>query len=687
MQILWSRVAQTRGTCHCPQCLQCAAPGVSRRATASATRQAPRFLTSSTLMYSGIFAAAATFDAGAKKQRREQWDQAIAGLKQELGQGTADAQGLGASVQPKDHDGSVATEDGVDVSSDGADVDVDLFDDVAPQRRTSQWPANTGPELVVRNLPPQSIYAKSISRERAEKQRWVWRKLERVMLSMDMLQVEMFYRIHEQSQCNDGWLETLKEAVPEEYLRQIDKLKARWKTALRAKRDACHQLWLTSDDCQDDYSRPETDVRLCDYNQDDLGNFRYTTRELNTSLQYLFREHARQKLSTPFLLAKVAYNLHICNTPPDLHTYNTLLLGLSRAEEPKLVDGIIRSLRGTRVRPNEVTNTAILDHYRTVGDKDGFMKWCALLRGKKGGLALARSDINITEAGRSRLIFDEEYPNRIIQLPYPTPNVFGALIKGVLEFGSFDTALGLCESMGHEGWGLCMGGLTPLLKDCADRGDWGSGLAVWRQIEALRVKSGREAVRRGEVEKIGYTTYATMIRLCARCKKENFFDDVWRRAVSDHPRAATRIAEYVKKADREAAMEAAKRVVQVDESRDPLKTPADDTICHESSDVLDEDLGVEPMQVLSDRPEEAVTTSQRTHALDDDLQPSASPSQDNVTFDMETERESHPPPSPSGGSRNSAYRYEGLIASAANLPFGSRTAAEGWSRPSEPYGG
>ena len=89
MQFLFTRLAQARGshTCRCPQCLTSASATsatISRRAAATATRRVPRYLTSSTLWYSGIFAAAATFDAGAKRQRREKWDRAIADVKGDL---------------------------------------------------------------------------------------------------------------------------------------------------------------------------------------------------------------------------------------------------------------------------------------------------------------------------------------------------------------------------------------------------------------------------------------------------------------------------------------------------------------------------------------------------------------------------------------------------------------------------
>ena len=90
MQTIWSRIAQGGSSaagssaCKCPQCLTFAG-GLTRRVGAGATRQKPKYLTSSTLWYSGIFAAAATLDAGAKLRRREKWDRAIAEVREELG--------------------------------------------------------------------------------------------------------------------------------------------------------------------------------------------------------------------------------------------------------------------------------------------------------------------------------------------------------------------------------------------------------------------------------------------------------------------------------------------------------------------------------------------------------------------------------------------------------------------------
>ncbi|KAG9722750.1 hypothetical protein KCU73_g13892, partial [Aureobasidium melanogenum] len=90
MQTLWSRIAQTGLSCHCPSCVSAGASGVARRTTNAAGRRPVRWALSSTFVYSGIFAAAATTDAGFKQKRREQWDRAIADIKHDLDQPALD---------------------------------------------------------------------------------------------------------------------------------------------------------------------------------------------------------------------------------------------------------------------------------------------------------------------------------------------------------------------------------------------------------------------------------------------------------------------------------------------------------------------------------------------------------------------------------------------------------------------
>ncbi|TKA75978.1 hypothetical protein B0A55_00693 [Friedmanniomyces simplex] len=540
MQTLWSRVAQTRGTCCCPQCIH-SVHGVGRRATASATQRIPKYLTSSTLFYSGVFAAAATWDAGAKKQRREEWDRAIADVKLELGQAAEDG-----ARDRRDEDRT--TEATIPYAP-------DVFEDVAPLKRRSRWPTNTGPELKIHRLPPESIYATGERKTRSELRRWSPKKLETVMLSVDAMQLQIF--IEMQGDNNRKMRQAASAAVPIEYRDKMFLSVPELKAALFCKLEDVTRI-SAADPGLSGWKRSPDDVPLSSYRQDDHGTFHDTARQLNSCLQDLFRRRRHETNSSPSLLAKIAYNLSISSAPPNIDTYNTLLLGLSEVKQYRVIDRVIWSLRRTHVRPNEVTNAAVLSHLTATDNTAGFVRWVELMRGKHNGLALARPDIHINEAGAGRLlrVKREDKEDKVIQLPYPTPNVFGALIKGVLKFSGFDTALGICEGMGHEGWGLCLSGLTPLLTHCADNGDWDSGLAIWGQIQALKSRSlQRYAKQRSEVEKVPLEAFAAMVRLCSKAGQRGVFEDVWAQAMRADVQAARALVRLVK-AQNEAAARA-----------------------------------------------------------------------------------------------------------------------------------
>ncbi|KAK3070922.1 hypothetical protein LTR53_009602 [Teratosphaeriaceae sp. CCFEE 6253] len=465
----------------------------------------PKFSTSSTLFYSGIFAAAATWDAGAKKQRSEQWERAIEGAREELGQ----------SAQAVERDPQ--RESGRHKPSHAPDA----FEGVKPHRGRVHWPTNTGPELNTHHLPPESIYAADWRKSRAELHQLSAKKVENIMLSVDALQLRIFFEI--QRKQDPRLRDAALAALPVEYSDRIPSSLVQLEASIQSKLDDLKRIKPYGSDLSGWHRSPE-DLPLSHYRQDDRGTSPDTVRQLNSALQDLFRHHEASPASRPALLAKIAYNLSVSTAPPDVHTYNTLLLGLS--DDPSLVhqrvrSRIIESLEETHIRANEITSTAILNYFREAERPVAFVKYVKLMRGAEDGLALAHPDIEITEANASRLVRKEGRPDKVIQLPYPTPMVFGALIEGVLKFSGFDHALSICHGMAREGWGLCIKGLTPLLLHCADRGEWNAGLAVWRQIQALKLRAGKRSA-----EKIPAEAIAAMTRLCDRVGQRDVLRDV-----------------------------------------------------------------------------------------------------------------------------------------------------------------
>lgn len=590
MQTIWSRIAQGSGAgsaCKCPQCLTFAG-GLTRRVGAGATRQKPKYLTSSTLWYSGIFAAAATLDAGAKLRRREKWDRAIAEVKEELGK--EEKTGLiGYEMKSVE----VAEErDSVLYRPDALD---EAFEELEPTFKDQRWPVNTGAPLVARNLAPESIYAKRGRREKVETRQWTRKKLETISLSVDLLQLRIMIAL-----INGGLNDEAANAVPEDYAANL----LRTREALHAHKTTLkHDLGRVrlANNQLDDYERTSPHLPLNAFSMTETDESGYhtvqTPRELNIALQSLLKQHKRQKISTPNLLARICYNLSASSLPPNLDTYNTLLLGLSAAEQPHIVTHVIRSMKQCNLRPNETSITAILNHYTATNDAASFVHFVETMRGKHLGLALARPDVRITAVSNGRLVAKEDDPTKIIQLPYPTPKVFAALISGVTKFGGFDTALGVCKNMGEEGWGLCMSGLAPLLQDCADRRDWEAGLSVWDQVQQLKARSKRQDPDpvRGH-ERIPMRVYAAMLRLCLGNGEKRLYQEVWDEATRAHRASAHVIARMVKdqmglaSASQPAASEAEPAVLADDkvQADQTAEEPASQTTAERATPTLPE---------------------------------------------------------------------------------------------------
>lgn len=539
MQTIWTRVAQVRASCHCPQC-KSATNAVARRAAATATRPAPRLWTSSTVWYSGIFAVAATLDLGVKQQRREQWNKAISDVKQELSQ-SSDADANRAFLDSLEEE-TVAS----------ADMRDNL--DSSPLRtHVPEWPASTGQERQTNKLPPQSIYTDNRKKAKHMLDRWHPKKLERTRLSIDALQLEFFVELHRR-----GWHEEAAAAVPAWYaerilqpLETIDKALRRKHIDLNAVYCMQGKYTMTGEDEQGalarfaQWKRSEGDVPLCDYAQDEMGHYHSIAHDLNTSLGTLFDKGRDCTLSQPAALAKVFYNLSLSSAPPNVDTFNTLILGLSDIGTRRLVEGSIHSMHCAKMRHNEVSLASILNYWTMTGNEEEFQYWFHLMRGEWGGLALAQPGVEITQSSQGRLKWKGI---KIVQLPSPTPMVFSALIKGVIKFSGFDAALDVCETAREEGWGLCMSGLAPLLKDCSKRRDWVAGLATWKQIQELRTIAAKR-FKKGvflQSQQVSLPTFASMLQLCTRCSNGTAFQDVMEQAVMTYPGAANHLIRMVR---------------------------------------------------------------------------------------------------------------------------------------------
>lgn len=366
MQALWSRIAtQTRISCRCPSCQYHTAHGVARRPITAAGKR-PKYAYSSTLFYSGIFAAAATTDAANKQRRRDRWDKAIAEVKQEIGEKeedsarhealdgqkmAIDAESLNAEVpRLEEEEASLGRETRLhtkDRTSPSADDQLQyqrqeqeqpealLHNPHGYSSYTPLWPANTGAPLVVHNLPPQSEYALEHRRQRALHRLWTPKKLRYTELSIDRLVLRLLLAIDNPSQYLASVPDSFQSLVSTSR-NELKRLLRETEAQLRATHLADHYLTSLPSPSVDIFTRlhPQT----AKYTQNIDNSHLDTSEHLATSLESVFRSHKAtiknpdiletNESLLPTTLLKVAYNLSVSPAPPTLAVWTVLLRNL-----------------------------------------------------------------------------------------------------------------------------------------------------------------------------------------------------------------------------------------------------------------------------------------------------------------------------------------------------------------------
>jgi len=529
MQTIGSRIAQTGLSCHCPSCVTAGASSVARRTTSAAARRPVRWALSSTFVYSGIFAAAATTDAGFKQKRREQWDRAIADIKHDLHDSQLDkgitAQDFTQTKQEKDEHIQDEQEKEETV------LWKPLFND--PQQAIledrqqeafedgAMWPANTGSHLNRNFVAPNSIYARTWHRERALASRYSTKKLRTTEFAVDKLILRMLLHLDDLDSRKD-----IDAVVPESCRDFFGAPTSHLKALLLYTNDQ-HLAATTFPDSDAD-AHPDSFPRQHKYGvnfgQDEFGNFHQTSQDLNNALGQLFETQKSGGLAYKDLIAKIAYNLYISPAPPSLDCWNTLLCYFLRSDNLYLVGPLLHAIRNANVRQNETTIRETLRYTIMIGSPGKFARFVDNIRGLGKGLMLAKPTTNISDSGRSRLVLKET--GKIVQKPHHSPEVFEMIVQGVLRFVGFEAALRVWRDMAADGWGLSIRGLTPLLDDRARNADFEGGCQVWDAIKKLQ----EDSRIKGKPEKLFARTYSAMLRLCSACDDMVRFDEILREA-------------------------------------------------------------------------------------------------------------------------------------------------------------
>lgn len=414
---------------------------------------------------------------------------------------------------------------------------------------SERWPVNTAGQVRRNLLTPESVYANEERRELHERRLWTPKKVEIVKTVANQMQVQLMLFATTRGYSEEDALslpDSLRQCLDVEHNRATyTMLKERISRALKA------DAFLEGYD-----SHPEAGIRRT-YEE------HRNPRELNGGLRRLFPLYQHDsganrkaqydrcaiRRAQSRLLFSVCSTLMASNSLPNLDTYNILIAGFSDCNMKAAARVAISSLYFCQLRPNETTLWLVFRFYTKTNDLKRFSTWVDLLLGRRGGLALARPDCEDVEeepgdwrVRRKLRIRGAGDVTKVVQLQYPTPKVFAAMLEGFLHFTDFDGALSVCRSMGEKGWGLCMDALGPLLDKCAMQGEWEKGLGVWEIAKSLETRAARMVgSEEEELEKIPMQVFAAMLDLCQGVGQHERLEEVWKHAKMVWRQEAVRI--------------------------------------------------------------------------------------------------------------------------------------------------
>jgi hypothetical protein len=585
MLALWSRAVRTQGTCRCISCISNSS-AVSSQGGAVTLRGAWALGTpTSTFVYTGVFAAGLAYDAKSKRKRNEQWEAAFTHLREGLDQTSTQEHSRIVEVEANEvtvddddfpptqnpleeglnwakvyrvagtelEDNVVAgLRDGVVSSEQPYNMDLEHlseslwqllpYDSRFPSAPTMEWLANTGPNPTRFHLPPQSLWAPENVRWTAMRTRQVWKKLTMQELSVGALIYSLLGHTNV-PQLPDDVLASLSPHIRQ--VIQMDKqqrLRCQSEVLDGMERLANVDVKISKDVALALAKLHTVDIAIPKYFQDSDGDFHFICSQMNSALKNIIDEKPYDEHALAVATAKICHNLLVSSAAPDVQTINLLVSGFGRWKQPKLVDAVITAFTSCKIRPNEITCAAVLNHYIQNNRPDCFSLFVARMRGVRNALMLARRDVTINEAAQGRLIRVKE--DKVYQKVYPTPMVFNTLMLGVLRFAGFDRAMEVYMDMKEDRWGMDVFGLGHFLEDCIQRANWEGGLFIWEEIDSIKTGVKKEHMSKA---------YAQMLSLCSVTSKTVAFNHILNEVVRrgfDPKRILSSAAGTTKQADK-----------------------------------------------------------------------------------------------------------------------------------------
>ncbi|KAK4166091.1 hypothetical protein QBC43DRAFT_313934 [Cladorrhinum sp. PSN259] len=193
--------------------------------------------------------------------------------------------------------------------------------------------------------------------------------------------------------------------------------------------------------------------------------------DLNKKIMVNFVPQLRVKL-----VAKMCYNLLVCEFPPSIQNYNTLIWGLTELGEHELAWVVVESfLHHSHLHPTPGTALCLLQHFRLKRDVVGFFEIIRRLTGQDPrGLGLGRKKQDDGWGARSLILRVGSADNVAstegwyVQRMEITQAMVDTITEGLLDFGQTLRAAKVLISALYQGWVINEDLFSRLLHDCIE---------------------------------------------------------------------------------------------------------------------------------------------------------------------------------------------------------------------------
>ncbi|KAI4124072.1 MAG: hypothetical protein LQ347_005870 [Umbilicaria vellea] len=493
----------------------------------AAARRGLRFGDAFTAFYSSIFAIAAIADAKAKDARRRKWDEAIAEVRddiQVLDRKQQSRVKSSPSERPMDEEMTISEQMSwrelfnmakkekktrIALGFQGLKgIPLDLLEELSASEIGQLLP-----EVVCDDS--ETDFWRGWKSDRYFHRGFSTKKLKIFELSISKLVLRFLLDSRER---RDATLEepeapvTIPQVSPLRYRDLVEKQIANIDIRISAL-SHIRQWPLTSIDLESP-NRPQYLERFID-------------GTLYDALRTVILEWEEDKADCNTLTSRICYSLLVSSTPPDVHTYNMLIVVLSRLRQDNFVRALLESMLECHTPRNEITITAALKFYTATSDGLGFERYVKLVGSKYQVLDLHQPATTILSWRREVLPnylhkrrqvvrpneVDADPILLVIQRAPRSQAVLEALFCGALKFLGLSQARYCYRALVEEGWEVNVRILVLMLKRCARQNYWRLGRLVWLQLHDLALQATNKA-------------YNWMLYLCYKRRKGRMFHAV-----------------------------------------------------------------------------------------------------------------------------------------------------------------